>query len=171
MSVGPADVIAFEPAPIGSRLSVLVLSDGQGGRALALVTSIEPHGHVTLTAPEPGQLEALADLARHHGLAHLTLRLVQAYELPFPDGTFDRVVTEIGGLATARLNQVVRETQRVLKPRGLATFVTSPPAADSFAPPAGPNAVAAAMQGAGFTEVDAQSRVVVTGVRGAKIHS
>jgi SAM-dependent methyltransferase len=72
-------------------------------------------------------LAAAEGYARQHGLTNITFRQVDAEALPFPDRSFDVVTCRFGVMFFPNVGQALRETRRVLKPSGRATFAAFGP--------------------------------------------
>lgn len=68
----------------------------------------------------PDMIESSAARAKNEGVQHLTeFKTGDAYSLPFPDNSFDIVVSECGPVGLAREPQkVINEMVRVMKPTG-----------------------------------------------------
>lgn len=94
-------------------------------------------GVVALAAARKGARVTGIDLTPEliaHAKEHATLvgaeidwREGDAEALPFPDGTFDTVISQFGHMFAPRPDVTVKEMLRVLKPGGTIAFATWPP--------------------------------------------
>jgi ubiquinone/menaquinone biosynthesis C-methylase UbiE len=139
MSSRISDQVDEYLAKVAPGMLALAICEGDGNIAFALANAIQPSGHLTLMVPDPIQLSAFAERASLLGLTNLTLRIFPGFDLPFPDGTFDRAWREIRPGATGSFDQVLSETRRVLKPGGLAFIVMLPPTNADLSPPEKPD--------------------------------
>ena len=107
-----------DQAELESAERVLEIGCGTGNLAL-LVKRLRPHVEVVGLDPDP---KAIARASRKARRAGLTLNLDRGFadQLPYPDGSFDRVLSSLmfhhldAGLRVASL----REVLRVLRPGG-----------------------------------------------------
>lgn len=119
-----AKVIAFlERAGVTIRGRVLDAGCGGGGMPLSLA---EHAALVVGIDPAERFQDAGVRLARERGVAHLAFALADGMYLPFPDGTFDLVLSHavIEHVADAPL--YLRECARVLAPGGHMYLSTAP---------------------------------------------
>ncbi|HEX8831402.1 MAG TPA: class I SAM-dependent methyltransferase, partial [Longimicrobium sp.] len=97
-----------------------VLDVGCGtGSLLVLLKQLHPAAEVAGLDPDPGALTIARRKAERAGVAVL-LDQGLAGELPYADGTFDRVLSSLmyHHLRGAQKEQMLREVRRVLKPGG-----------------------------------------------------
>lgn len=102
------------------RLNLLDVGTGSGTMATSLASYI-PEGHVTATDLSDDILSRARDLAASHS-ANITFKQANAYELPFPDATFDlththQMLAHLGAPVDA-----IREMLRVTKPGGVVAI-------------------------------------------------
>jgi SAM-dependent methyltransferase len=119
-----AKVIAFlERAGVKVRGRVLDAGCGGGGMPLSLA---EEAAFVVGIDPADRFRDAGARLARERGVPHLTFALGDGMALPFPDASFDLVLSHavIEHVADAPL--YLRECARVLAPGGHVYLSTAP---------------------------------------------
>jgi SAM-dependent methyltransferase len=68
-------------------------------------------------------LDAVAAEATRRGLANLATRRGAAEQLPFPDASFDAVITRFSAHHWRDLAAALKEARRVMKPGGRAVFI------------------------------------------------
>jgi SAM-dependent methyltransferase len=107
-----ADAARLQP---GQR--VLDVACGTGVLAREAADRVGPSGRVVGLDPNPGMIAVAADHA-----PHVEWRPGSAESLPFPDGSFDAVVSQFGLMFFADRSQAIREMMRVLVPGGLMTI-------------------------------------------------
>src|SRR5215470_422814 len=116
-----ADRVA-DAARLRPGISVLDVACGTGVLARAVARRVEPGGRVTGLDPSDGMLAVAAE--RAPGLAW---QKGVAESLPFPDKSFDAVVSQFGLMFFADRAGALREMWRVLRPGGrLALAVWGP---------------------------------------------
>lgn len=100
-------------AGVGPGHSVLDVACGTGVLARAAVSRIGPRGHVVGVDPGYGMLTVARELA-----PDVQWQQAVAESLPFPDQSFDAVVSQFGLMFFSDRPQALREMLRVLKPSG-----------------------------------------------------
>ncbi|MCR4300478.1 MAG: methyltransferase domain-containing protein [Sulfuricaulis sp.] len=100
-------------AKIESGNRVLDVACGTGILARELAARVRPKGSVTGLDVTPGMLEVAKSLAPKIDWKH-----GNAEALPFPDHSFDRVVSQFGMMFFPNRIKSMREMLRVLAPRG-----------------------------------------------------
>lgn len=98
--------------------SVLDVACGQGEPALSLSSKVGASGMVRGVDPIPGMVEAAQREAERQGLHNIAFDVAFADNLPYPDATFDAVVSRFGVMFFASPAAGIREMLRVLKPGG-----------------------------------------------------
>jgi ubiquinone/menaquinone biosynthesis C-methylase UbiE len=130
---GPELAAMLEAWPLRGDETLLDAGTGTGHTALAFAPLVGRVVAVDLTEP---MLEQGRRLAEERGLANVDFRQADVEHLPFPDASFDLVVSRFSLHHTPHPAIVARELARVLKPGGglLLLDVVSPndPATDTF---------------------------------------
>jgi ubiquinone/menaquinone biosynthesis C-methylase UbiE len=96
------------------------------GTGVVAVTAARAGAHVKALDLSP----VLLDEARQNAqIAHVNVEFTEgdAEALPYPDASFDVVVSQFGHMFAPRPDVVMSEMRRVLKPGGRVTFATWPP--------------------------------------------
>jgi SAM-dependent methyltransferase len=118
IGAGAAHRKLAEQAGLGSARRVLEIGCGTGNLIL-LVKRMDPQLEVTGLDPDP---KALARAARKAHRAGLALQLDRGFadQLPYPDGSFDRVLSSLmfHHLDADQRVASLREVRRVLRPGG-----------------------------------------------------
>jgi enediyne biosynthesis protein CalE5 len=173
-------------AKLAPGMSVLDVGSAHGEPGIAIAETVGPSGRVTLVDIAPDLLEIAAERARSAGLSHVTTRMADAHELPFPDETFDRLTSRLAAMYFADYLKAFREALRVLKPGGMAVYLVwgtfeqpmfrdiigvlfkyiSPPEDESGAPSpftfSEPGRLAQALDVAGFVDLREESATLPT---------
>ena len=102
-----------------------VLDIGTGTGVLA-ITAARAGARVKALDLTPALLEEAVENARIAGLPDVEIIEGDAERLPFPDGTFDVVLSQFGHMFAPRPDVAVAEMRRVLKPSGRVAFATWP---------------------------------------------
>lgn len=103
-------------AQIGSRQSVLDIATGQGEPALTIALLVGPQGKSFGVDPIPEMVAAARREASRLELRNVQFDVAFADHLPFPDNSFDAVVSRFGVMLFPSPLDAVREMLRVLKP-------------------------------------------------------
>ena len=103
-----------EAADVRSGERVLDVAAGNGNATLAAARRFAA---VTSTDYVPALLEKGADRAKAEGL-EVTFRVADAEALPFPDGSFDVVLSTFGAMFTPQHARPAQEMLRVVRPGG-----------------------------------------------------
>jgi SAM-dependent methyltransferase len=111
-------------AALAADESVLDIGTGTGvvavtaARAGARVTALDLTPELLVHARENGRIAGQTDIIWTEG---------DAEQLPYPNASFDVVLSQFGHMFAPRPDIVVAEIRRVLKPAGRIAFVTWPP--------------------------------------------
>lgn len=123
--VTAALVDSAEPA-VGMK--VLDLASGTGEPSLSLARKVGASGKVVATDLSSAMLAVLKENARIEDVANIEAKVVDAHDLPYLDGTFDRVTSRFGVMFFADVPRALGEIKRVLRPNGKVAFaVWGPP--------------------------------------------
>jgi len=112
----PVTDALVEAAQIGSRQSVLDIAMGPGEPALTLAAVVGPEGKVFGVDPIPEMVAAARREASRLGLENIQFEVAAADHLPYPDNSFDAVVSRFGVMFFPSPLEAIREILRVLKP-------------------------------------------------------
>jgi SAM-dependent methyltransferase len=119
---GAGKLVKF--AGIQAGESVLDVGTGTG---VVAVTAARIGAHVTGLDLTPELLEEARVNARIAGTESIVWTEGDAEHLPYPDGSFDVVVSQFGHMFAPRPDVAMAEIRRVLKPGGRVAFATWPP--------------------------------------------
>ena len=116
-------------AELGALRPARVLDLGCGGGHVSYRAA--PYaGEVVACDVTPSMLAAVAATAAERGLANIRVEHAAAESLPFPDASFDAVLSRYSAHHWQNLDAGLREARRVLKPAGRALFIDTLGAAD-----------------------------------------
>jgi ubiquinone/menaquinone biosynthesis C-methylase UbiE len=110
----------------GIRAGQSVLDVGTGTGVVA-ITAARLGARVTGLDLTPELLEQARQSASMAGLKDIEWKEGDAEILPFPDASFDAVLSQFGHMFAPRPDVALREMLRVLKPGGRIAFATWPP--------------------------------------------
>ncbi len=120
----PVTKALIEDAGIGGGHFVLDVATGPGEPALTVAASVGPQGKVVGIDLAPQMVAVAGRAAGQRGLRNTRFEVASADELPFPETTFDSVVSRFGAMFFPSPVDAVREMLRVLRPgRRLALAV------------------------------------------------
>lgn len=117
-----ANLVGF--AGIGSGQRVLDVGTGTG---VVAITAARLGAHVCALDLTPELLEQAKEDAAIAGQQHIEWIEGDAENLPYPENSFDIVISQFGHMFAPRADRVVQEIHRVLKPEGLFAFASWPP--------------------------------------------
>ena len=118
----PLTEAMIERAGIHEGQSVLDVAGGAGEPSLTIAERVGPHGSVTCTDAVAEMVEAASREADRRGLRNVQFHQCTADSLPFPDNSFDVVVSRLGVMFFLDSLGAMREMLRVVKPGGSLTF-------------------------------------------------
>jgi SAM-dependent methyltransferase len=102
--------------------TVLDVAGGAGEPSLTIAEVVGPEGSVTCTDGVAEMVEAARAEAQQRGLTNMQFQRCAADSLPFPDNSFDVVVSRLGAMFFPEPVFTVRGMLRVLKPNGRLAF-------------------------------------------------
>ena len=112
----PVTDALVEEAQVGIGQSVLDIATGPGEPALTMASLVGPQGKIFGVDPIPEMVAAARREASRLELRNVQFDLGFADHLPFPENSFDVVVSRFGVMFFASPLAAVREIFRVLKP-------------------------------------------------------
>ena len=112
----------IERAGIGKGQTVLDVAGGAGEPSLTIAEEVGPEGSVTCTDGVAEMVDAARAEAQRRGLTNMQFRQCGADSLPFPDNSFDAVVSRLGVMFFPDPVAAMREMLRVLRPNGRLAF-------------------------------------------------
>jgi ubiquinone/menaquinone biosynthesis C-methylase UbiE len=124
----PVSRALAEEARVATGDSVLDVATGPGEPALSLAAIVGPQGKVCGVDPIPRMVEAAQRAAHRQGFDNARFEVAFADALPYPDASFDAVVSRFGVMFFPSPVDGVREMLRVLKPGGKLAFAVWCPA-------------------------------------------
>jgi ubiquinone/menaquinone biosynthesis C-methylase UbiE len=113
----------IEQAGIQEGQSVLDVAAGVGEPSLTIARAVGPTGVVTCTDVVGEMVEAAEGEANRQDLKNVQFRRCSADALPFPDNSFDAVVSRLGAMFFPDPLAAMREMLRVTKPGGVLALV------------------------------------------------
>jgi SAM-dependent methyltransferase len=180
--LGDATETMLDMAGVTRNARVLDVAAGAGGQTLAAARRVGPGGRVLATDISSNILAFAARSAREAGLHNVETRVVDGEQLDVPPGAFDAVISRVGFIYFPDQHAAFVGMRRALRPGGrLAGIVYSTPDANRFfsipvsvirrraqlPPPVpgqpgpfslgAPGVIEAALERAGFTDVESRS--------------
>jgi ubiquinone/menaquinone biosynthesis C-methylase UbiE len=119
---GPVTSGLVAEARIGVGQSVLDIATGPGEPALSIVPLVGPLGRVCGIDPIPDMIAGARREAGRLELKNVQFEVAFADHLPFPENSFDAVVSRFGVMFFPSPLEAVREILRVLRPGGRLVF-------------------------------------------------
>lgn len=118
----PLTEAMIERAGIHEGQSVLDVAGGAGEPSLTIAERVGPNGSVMCTDAVAQMVEAARHEANLRGLKNMQFQQCTADSLPFPDNSFDAVVSRLGAMFFPDAVASMREMLRVVRPGGSLTF-------------------------------------------------
>ncbi len=112
-----------EEADVQSGMRVLDVASGTGEPAISIAANLAGTGGVVATDLSPGPLNVARERARQRGLRNISFAPADVHNLPFADGSFDRVTSRLGVMFFSDLARALREIHRVMKPGGRVSLL------------------------------------------------
>jgi ubiquinone/menaquinone biosynthesis C-methylase UbiE len=109
----------IEQAGIHEGQSVLDVAGGPGEPSLTIAGVVGPRGSVTHTDAVSEMVETARTEAQRRGISNIQFRQCTADSLPFPDNSFDVVVSRLGVMLFADPHASLRQMLRVTKTGGV----------------------------------------------------
>jgi ubiquinone/menaquinone biosynthesis C-methylase UbiE len=109
----------IEEAAIGRGQRVLDVAAGAGEPSLTIAERVGPAGSVVCTDAIEEMVQKAKAEAQKRQLTNVEFRQCPAASLPFPDNTFDTVVSRLGAMFFPDPHAAFLEMLRVTKPRGV----------------------------------------------------
>ena len=118
----PLTEALIEHAGIHEGQSVLDVAGGPGEPSLTIAARVGSSGLVTCTDAVAEMVEAARHEAVQRGIQNVQFRQCTGDSLPFPDNSFDVVVSRLGVMFFPDTIAAMREMLRVIKPGGSLAF-------------------------------------------------
>jgi SAM-dependent methyltransferase len=118
----PLTQALIEHAGIREGQSVLDVAGGPGEPSLTIAEVVGPNGSVTCTDAVPEMVETARNEANRRGVRNIQFEVCSADSLPFPNNSFDAVVSRLGVMFFPDSLAAMREMMRVTKPGGSLAF-------------------------------------------------
>ncbi|HEY0724893.1 MAG TPA: class I SAM-dependent methyltransferase [Pyrinomonadaceae bacterium] len=118
----PLTEVMIDRAGFHEGQSVLDVAGGAGEPSLTIAERVGPNGSVMCTDAIAEMVEAARREANRRGLQNVQFQQCTADSLPFPENSFDVVVSRLGAMFFPDSLGAMREMLRVLKPGGSLTF-------------------------------------------------
>lgn len=122
MMFAPLTEALIEQAGIHEGQSVLDVAGGAGEPSLTIAEVVGSTGSVTCTDAVADMVEAAQTEAGRRGVDNIQFQVCSADSLPFPDNSFDTVVSRLGFMFFPDSLAAMRELLRVAKPGGSMAF-------------------------------------------------
>jgi ubiquinone/menaquinone biosynthesis C-methylase UbiE len=118
----PLTQALIERAAIRNGETVLDVAGGAGEPSLTIAEVVGPQGSVTCTDGVAAMVDAARARAQPRGVTNMQFQQCAADSLPFPDNSFDVVVSRLGVMFFPDSVAAMREMLRVLRPNGRLAF-------------------------------------------------
>jgi ubiquinone/menaquinone biosynthesis C-methylase UbiE len=129
----PLSRALIDEAQIRASQSVLDVGGGSGEPSFAIAPVVGESGSVTYTDPVAGMVKSARAEAERRGLHNIQFQQCAAEQLPFPDASFDVVVSRLSAMFFPDVGAGLRQMLRVVKPDGsIAVLVWAGRATNPF---------------------------------------
>ena len=118
----PLTQALIERAAIRNGETVLDVAGGAGEPSLTIAEVVGPQGSVTCTDGVAAMVDAARAKAQRRGVTNMQFQQCAADSLPFPDNSFDVVVSRLGVMFFPDSVAAMGEMLRVLRPNGRLAF-------------------------------------------------
>lgn len=118
----PLTQALVEQAGIHEGQTVLDVAGGPGEPSLTIAEIVGPGGSVTCTDAVPEMVETARNEANRRGIRNIQFQQCTADSLPFPDNSFDVVVSRLGAMFFPDSHAAMQEMLRVANPGGVLAF-------------------------------------------------
>lgn len=118
----PLTEVMIERAGIREGQSVLDVAGGAGEPSITIAERVGPNGSVMCTDAVAEMVEAARSEANRRRLKNMQFQQCTADSLPFPENSFDVVVSRLGVMFFPDAVAAMREMLRVVRPGGSLTF-------------------------------------------------
>lgn len=118
----PLTQALVERAGIRAGQSVLDIAGGPGEPSLTIAEIVGPSGAVTCTDAVLEMVDAARSEANRRDITNVQFQQCTGESIPFPDNTFDVVVSRLGAMFFPDAHAAMREMLRVAKPAGTLAF-------------------------------------------------
>jgi len=119
----PVTAALIEEAGVTKGRKVLDVAGGAGEPSLTIAQVVAPSGSVTFTDAIANMVSTAKAAARQKDLTNIEFQQCPADCLPFPDNSFDVVVSRLGAMFFPDPLAALREILRVTKPGGAVSLV------------------------------------------------
>ncbi len=119
----PVTRALIESAAIAAGQNVLDVAGGAGEPSLTIADVIGPSGFVTCTDAVENMVRAAENEARRRNITNVRFHQCAADSVPFPDNSFDAVVSRLGVMFFPDPLLALHEMLRVTKPGGSLALV------------------------------------------------
>lgn len=119
----PLTQALIKRAGIHEGQSVLDVAGGPGEPSLTIAEVVGPGGSVMCTDAVPEMVDTARREANRRGISNIQFQQCTADSLPFPDNSFDVVVSRLGVMLFPDPHAAIREMLRVANPGGVLAFV------------------------------------------------
>ncbi|WP_372638994.1 class I SAM-dependent methyltransferase [Fodinibius sp.] len=120
LQLWPAQKRLLEKANLQKGEKVLDISCGTGLVTFPIAETVGPEGSVTGIDLSEGMIEKAASLADKDSVSNVSFQRMDAEKLDLPDDSFNIAINSLGLMYYPDPDKAIRETYRVVKPKGRA---------------------------------------------------